>query len=271
MFIAPRKGQGPGASLEVRRVYLVKSRGERGYEGEVEDHDYVVSFSQWEKVPKSYRNWTPYYSVYQSNKERIVRHVVDLDYHLHADVPSAVKDLDRKLNGVRRNPDDFSNDDGGSERRRMGPGGITPTERGGFVAEGPRGIEIYRLLAIRSGLRIESLGMKMSRGVSCLKLAKQVTGLKASTAAKMLPLYEAWLRERGLLRDEKPVRGNPIGRKLTFDEWTARVIRLVGGLDENPWGVTVAEARREYLVGTTPKQFVVRMGRKMKGNSNSDL
>lgn len=48
-------------------------------------------------------------------------------------------------------------------------------------------------------LQLESLGMKR-RGKSVLSIIKKETGLKARTAAEMIPLYTAWLRERGIIQ-----------------------------------------------------------------------
>ena len=62
----------------------------------------------------------------------------------------------------------------------------------------PEQIDGYRLLTIRAGLRAESMGMRLTRGASCLKLSKEASGLKARTAKEMLPLYEAWLETKGI-------------------------------------------------------------------------
>ena len=69
-----------------------------------------------------------------------------------------------------------------------------------IVINTPEGIKAYRLLALKVALSLESEGLRMSRGFSALRVVKAVTGLTARTAAKMLPLYEAWLRERGYLK-----------------------------------------------------------------------
>ena len=65
----------------------------------------------------------------------------------------------------------------------------------------PEGIEAFRLLALKGALKLETLGMKVGRGVSAFKTIKQTTGLKASTAKKLLPLYIDWLKEKGVLVD----------------------------------------------------------------------
>jgi hypothetical protein len=58
-------------------------------------------------------------------------------------------------------------------------------------------IPAFRLLALRSMLKLEAKGMKR-RGPSALSIVKAETGLKARTAAAMLPLFEAWLDKRGV-------------------------------------------------------------------------
>lgn len=62
----------------------------------------------------------------------------------------------------------------------------------------PEQIEAFRLLALKGALKLEAAGMKR-RGSSALALVRAATGLKARTAAAMLPLYVAWLAERGIL------------------------------------------------------------------------
>jgi len=46
--------------------------------------------------------------------------------------------------------------------------------------EGPQAIEAYRIKVLISGLKLEKTGMRVSRGVNCLKLAKAMTGLKTN-------------------------------------------------------------------------------------------
>ena len=52
---------------------------------------------------------------------------------------------------------------------------------------------LYRCVTIKSALRLEAAGMRVARNGSALAAAKEVSGLKARTAAEMLPLYTAWL------------------------------------------------------------------------------
>jgi hypothetical protein len=67
-----------------------------------------------------------------------------------------------------------------------------------IVLDTPAAIDAYRMLALRGMLKLEARGMKR-RGRSALAAVKAETGIKARTAAAMLPLYETWLKERGFL------------------------------------------------------------------------
>jgi len=67
-----------------------------------------------------------------------------------------------------------------------------------IVLHTPEQINAYRLLTLKAMLSLEAKGMKR-RGSSALALVRAETGLKARTAAAMLPLYVAWLTDRGLL------------------------------------------------------------------------
>ncbi len=67
-----------------------------------------------------------------------------------------------------------------------------------MVLDTPDAIHAYSMIALRSMLRLEAAGMKR-RGQSALSIVKQKTGLKARTAAAMLPIYTAWLVEQGIL------------------------------------------------------------------------
>jgi len=68
-----------------------------------------------------------------------------------------------------------------------------------MIINTPEGIAAYRLLTFRSRLMLESKGLT-TRGPSALSLIKKETGLKGTTKT-MMPKYEAWLRERGILSE----------------------------------------------------------------------
>jgi hypothetical protein len=73
-------------------------------------------------------------------------------------------------------------------------------EGGGMSITGD-GIRVYRLLTIWSGLKMETRGMRLSRGRSCLAIVRKEFGVKARTAVAALPIFEAMLREAGVLQD----------------------------------------------------------------------
>ncbi len=74
-----------------------------------------------------------------------------------------------------------------------------------IVINTPEGINAYRLLVIRSGLKLEAKGMKLSRGVACSVHARNVLkeAGKAAPAnkAKLADVFNTHLREIGVLVD----------------------------------------------------------------------
>lgn len=68
----------------------------------------------------------------------------------------------------------------------------------GIILTSPDQINAFALLSLKGRLKLESIGMK-GRGLSALTLVKSITGLKAKTAKEMLPLFENYLREKGVL------------------------------------------------------------------------
>jgi hypothetical protein len=69
-----------------------------------------------------------------------------------------------------------------------------------IVLDTPAQIDAYRMLTIRMGLKAESRGFRLTRKApSCLSIVKKEFGIKARTAADALPLFEAHLRELGIL------------------------------------------------------------------------
>lgn len=64
------------------------------------------------------------------------------------------------------------------------PGGITVSEQGTIAATGAQGVETFRMIALRSALRLQArTGMKMSRGISAITVAQQM-GLTTKRTAK---------------------------------------------------------------------------------------
>ena len=72
---------------------------------------------------------------------------------------------------------------------------------GGFMVTGEH-IQVYQLLALKARLKIEAVGLGF-RGRSTLSIVKDLTGLRARSAKDMVPKYEDWLRERGILADKE--------------------------------------------------------------------
>lgn len=66
---------------------------------------------------------------------------------------------------------------------------IEKTEGGALVMTG-KGIDLYQLLALRSALKLEMKGLRMSRHMSALKAAKAITGLKSSKREAQLAEVE---------------------------------------------------------------------------------
>lgn len=66
------------------------------------------------------------------------------------------------------------------------------------ILEGPGAINIMRLATLASGLRLEMKGLRLSRGRSCLAIAKQTTGLRTNNRAAQLAAVELLLEvQRG--------------------------------------------------------------------------
>ena len=67
----------------------------------------------------------------------------------------------------------------------------------GFTLDTPEQIQMARYLTMRSGLKLEIQGMRLSRGVNCYKMIKDTFGLKGSKQ-KVLEQFEQLLTESGV-------------------------------------------------------------------------
>ena len=67
-----------------------------------------------------------------------------------------------------------------------------------IVCDTPESIDVFRLLALRGMLKLESMGMKHSR-VNVYMAVKREFGLKGSKK-RVLAQFEDLLREKGVLR-----------------------------------------------------------------------
>ena len=66
-----------------------------------------------------------------------------------------------------------------------------------FTLDTPEQIQMARYLTMRSGLKLEIQGLRLTRGVSCYKLIKDTFGLKGNKQ-KVLDQFEDLLREAGV-------------------------------------------------------------------------
>jgi hypothetical protein len=66
-----------------------------------------------------------------------------------------------------------------------------------FVLDTPEQIQMARYLTLRSGLKLELKGLRMTRGISCYKIIKDTFGLKGSKQ-KVLDQFEDLLRDAGV-------------------------------------------------------------------------
>jgi len=67
----------------------------------------------------------------------------------------------------------------------------------GMMLDTPEKIQMARYLTMRSGLKLEIQGMRLTRGVSCYKMIKDTFGLKGSKQ-KVLDQFEAMLEDAGI-------------------------------------------------------------------------
>ena len=67
----------------------------------------------------------------------------------------------------------------------------------GLMLDKPEQIQMARYLTMRSGLKLEIQGMRLTRGVSCYKLIKDTFGLKGNKQ-KVLDQFEDLLRKAGV-------------------------------------------------------------------------
>lgn len=61
---------------------------------------------------------------------------------------------------------------------------------------GKDAVEAFRLRTIIVGVRAESKGMRLTRGISCTKLAKELTGLKTNNREILMERLQAMLNEQ---------------------------------------------------------------------------
>ena len=69
---------------------------------------------------------------------------------------------------------------------------ITMTPEGALVVDGQASVALYRLMMLRSALKLEAIGLKMTRGPSALSIAKAELGFKGSRE-KVLAQLESFI------------------------------------------------------------------------------
>ena len=74
---------------------------------------------------------------------------------------------------------------------------------GTLVFDTPKGIEAFRLLALKGALKLETLGLRASRGYLASVQVRKIIGSKTRNKEMLLQEYLFWLRERGILRPFK--------------------------------------------------------------------
>ncbi len=69
-----------------------------------------------------------------------------------------------------------------------------------FVASTPDQIFAYRLLALRAGLKLETLGMTLSRKEKASKIVRHLISSRTRNLKDLLAEYESFLRSNGFLQ-----------------------------------------------------------------------
>lgn len=69
---------------------------------------------------------------------------------------------------------------------------ITQSGAVGFI--GSDGVNLFRMMTILRGLKMEAKGLKMTRGMSCLAIAKREFGLKGNRE-KVLAQFEVLVEQ----------------------------------------------------------------------------
>lgn len=87
-------------------------------------------------------------------------------------------------------------------KRSRNPGGIRTTESGAVIAHGKRAVSIARILALKSALKLEILGMKLARGVSAAQIIRDEFGWKTRDKKKLLAQLEEWIATHMRPEDE---------------------------------------------------------------------
>ena len=66
-----------------------------------------------------------------------------------------------------------------------------------MIADTPESIELFRLITLKSALKLQSHGISVHRAVNPRKLAKEATGLKTNDFEQLIAAVEALIVEKG--------------------------------------------------------------------------
>lgn len=66
-----------------------------------------------------------------------------------------------------------------------------------MIADTPEAIELFRLITLKSALKLQSKGISVHRGVNPRKLAKEATGLKTNDFEKLIAAVEELIVIKG--------------------------------------------------------------------------
>jgi hypothetical protein len=67
----------------------------------------------------------------------------------------------------------------------------------------PDQINNYQLITLWSGLKLESKGIRVSRGISCRKIVKEKFGIRFRDINKVIAAYEDIIISMGVLDESK--------------------------------------------------------------------
>jgi hypothetical protein len=77
---------------------------------------------------------------------------------------------------------------------------FTKTPDGTLVVDGQASVALYRWMILRSALKLEAVGLKVSRGPSALSIVKRELGFRGSRE-KVLAQLESFIDDCKLMRD----------------------------------------------------------------------
>lgn len=73
---------------------------------------------------------------------------------------------------------------------------IEVSASGSISCVGPEAVEVFRLASLISALKLEKVGLKLSRGMSALKVAKATTGMRTNDRDQHIARLRVMLDEQ---------------------------------------------------------------------------